>query len=44
MAILKEDWSPFLNLAAVFGSLDCLLEEPDPQYAASLTLQQEYLQ
>lgn len=44
MAILKEDWSSFLNLTAIFSSLDCLLEEPDPQYAASLTLQQEYLQ
>lgn len=29
MALLSDDWSPYLTLAAVFDSLDLLLEEPD---------------
>lgn len=42
MPILKDDWSPFLTLSMVFESLDCILEEPDPKYAATEILKTEY--
>ena len=42
MPILKDDWSPFLTLSAVFESLDNILEEPDADYAANQTLKAEY--
>ena len=35
MALLSDDWSPYLTLAAVFDSLDLLLEEPDIEYPAN---------
>ena len=38
MPLLSDDWSPYLTLAAVFDSLDNILEEPDISYAASLSL------
>ena len=43
MAILTEDWSPFLTLAAVFDTLDILLEEPDIDFPASQDLLDEYI-
>lgn len=35
MAILMEEWCPFLTISSLFESLDGLLEEPDPKYPAS---------
>jgi ubiquitin-protein ligase len=43
MAILEDDWSPYLTLAAVIDSLDSILEEPDKEYAATSELRHEYL-
>ena len=43
MAVLRDDWSPYLTLAAAFDSLDNLLEEPDIQYSANQEMLQEYL-
>ena len=43
MAILTEDWSPFLTLAAVFDTLDILLEEPDIDFPANQDLLDEYI-
>jgi flagellum-specific peptidoglycan hydrolase FlgJ len=42
MPILKEDWSPFLTLSTIFESLDSILEEPDPKYAATEIQKAEY--
>ena len=44
MAILDDDWSPFLTLEAVFDCLNQLLEEPDVQYAATTLLKLEYME
>ena len=38
MPILKDDWSPYLTLAAVFDSLDNIMEEPDIDCAANETI------
>jgi ubiquitin-protein ligase len=43
MPILKDDWSPFLTLSAVFDSLDSILEEPEVDYAATEGLRSEYM-
>ena len=44
MPLLNDDWSPYLTLAAVLDSLDCIIEEPDVEYAASPELKEEYVQ
>jgi ubiquitin-protein ligase len=33
MAILENDWSPFLSLTSLMESLDKILEQPDEDYA-----------
>ena len=42
MSILKDDWSPFLNLKSVICSLDEVLEEPDENHPATKELLYEY--